>query len=119
VGGEFGGVEPCGLALGVAVESREEVGFDSAGEFLGSVFGGLDFGPNGGGDGFDGAVEVLFGGGPVVLGCHVGFSASLGCGCPWFDYATGCGRAVGQPSERVRDLAGRDIGECRRPAGAG
>jgi hypothetical protein len=62
--GGFDGVEARRLALGVAVKSGEQVGLDSAGEFLGAVFGGLDYGPelagaclDGGGDGFHGAVE--------------------------------------------------------------
>ena len=58
--GELGGMEACRLALGMAVESRQEIGFDSPREFLDAVLGGLDFGADGGGDGLDGAVEVLF-----------------------------------------------------------
>jgi hypothetical protein len=76
-------VESCGLALGVAVKGGKQVGFDFAGQCLGAVFGGSDFGPelggaclDGGRNGLDGAVEVLFCGGPVVLGgCGVALLA--------------------------------------------
>src|ERR1035438_6020860 len=60
VGGGFGGVEACGLPLGMAMEGGEEVGFDSPREFLRSLLGGLNGGLDRGGKGFHGFADVLF-----------------------------------------------------------
>ena len=61
VRGDLGGVEACSLALGMAVESHQEVGFDSPSEFPRAVLGGLDFcadfRADDGGDGLDGVVQ--------------------------------------------------------------